>query len=135
MIQERYNKNNEATFTIDELHNLYSRGVQEGIEHKKPSEGTLTLIESMNDKIDKLKDDMLTRITEIKILITRLPQDLIDKCDRRYADKTTEKKVDGLNKEINAIRNQGNNRLWDIFKIILEILIAIMLGVLLTKVK
>jgi len=132
---EKYNKNNKVEFTIDELHDLYNRGIASGKQHEEPSRKTLEFMDIMNDKMDKLKDDMIKSVVEIKILIAGLPQDLLDKCDLRYAEKALEKKVNGLNSEIDGMKNQGNNRMWEGFKIMLQVLIAIMMAVLLTKIK
>ncbi len=51
-----------------------------------------TQVKMMTDKIDKIDKS----VNDIKIAIASLPDDILQRADKRYAGKTTEKVVYGM---------------------------------------
>jgi hypothetical protein len=60
-------------------------------------------VKNMVEKIDKIKDSLTSFELKVTEQISRLPQKLEDRFDKRYADIHTEKDVDNINKNINRL--------------------------------
>jgi peptidoglycan hydrolase CwlO-like protein len=73
---------------------------------------------NMAEKLDEIKEDVSQLGTEIKISLAKLPQDLTDRFDKRYASKSVEA-------EIESLRKKGGVIIWDVMKIISQALVAL----------
>ena len=80
-------------YTEKEIMKIKNDAFGEGQKHSHSSPETLELFRKMDEKMDKIKDELKNDISDIKVAIAKLPKDLIDQFDKRYASKETEKIV------------------------------------------
>ena len=111
-MEDKEVKNILKNIDPDVAHQLYHSGFNSGVEHRTPSPQTLTELKNLsekldgnrgntdkklnnlrdevnmqhdktNDKIDNIKDS----ISELKVLLTGMPERIFEKSDERYASK------------------------------------------------
>lgn len=130
----------------DEAYEIEMGGIEEGQKHVEPSEKTLSLIKSMEDKLDKLKDELLKKVGNIELTLEKTIREIFDKIDDKYArrDKVTllanelsncvrKEEVAKLNAELDDMRNKREERGYDWLKFGVTAIISGLLGVIITK--
>jgi formylmethanofuran:tetrahydromethanopterin formyltransferase len=114
----------------NETNEIYNNGIREGQKHEKPSNDTIKLIKAMEDKFEKLKDELLEKIGRIELSLEKTVREIFDRVDDRYARKD---KVDKLGCRIDDIEKQRESRSYEWLKFAITAVVSGVIGVVLAN--
>lgn len=114
----------------DAAYEIKMSGVDEGMKHVEPSEKTLNLIKRMEEKFDKLKDEIVSKVSNIEVSLERTVRDIFDKIDEKYARK---EKVNNLVNEVNELRSEREKRNYEWLKFGITAILSGTIGVILAN--
>ena len=97
----------------DEAYEISQAGFEEGKTHIEPSEKTIKLIKNMEEKFDKLKDEIIDKVGKIEISLEKTVREIFDKIDEKYARK---EKVDKLRSDIDEMKVEREARNYEWLK-------------------
>lgn len=111
----------------DEAYEIEMAGLEEGKKHVEPSEKTINLIKSMEDKFDKLKDELLEKVGRIELTLEKTVREIFDRIDDKYARK---EKVAGLVLKVEEMEREKEKRSYEWVKYTIITVVSGCVGVL-----
>lgn len=120
----------------DEAYEINREGYNQGVIHRTPSKGTeifmedtIKLFKQMEDKVEKIKDEIFARVGNMELNMERLVREIFDKIDDKYARK---EKVNNLVIKVDAIEKERESRSYEWLKYLITAIVGGVVGVVLT---